>query len=104
MKTPHQAGVSLPRPPRRSVMAKTKQASQPRSKDTVKVAATPDPTASPGPRDRGPASDIGISSGDRKEIAQALSTYQSDAFTLCLKTRNFHWNVTGPRFSALHAM
>ena len=85
-------------------MAKTKQASKPRSKDTVKVAATPDPTASPGPRDRGPAIDIGISSGDRKKIAQALSTYQSDAFTLYLKTHNFHWNVTGPMFNALHAM
>ena len=55
-------------------------------------------------RDRGPAIDIGISSGDRKKIAQALSTYQSDAFTLYLKTHNFHWNVTGPMFNALHTM
>ena len=85
-------------------MAKPKQTSKPKSKDTVKVAATPDPTASPGPHDRGPAIDIGISSGDRKKIAQALSTYQSDAFTLYLKTHNFHWNVTGPMFNALHAM
>lgn len=84
-------------------MAKTKKTSKPKTKDRVK-AATPEPAASPGPGDRGPAIDIGISAGDRKKIAQALSTYQSDAFTLYLKTHNFHWNVTGPMFNALHTM
>lgn len=72
--------------------------------DSTRASATPNPAASPGPNDRGPAIDIGISSGDRKKISQALSTYQSDAFTLYLKTHNFHWNVTGPMFNALHNM
>ncbi|WP_372018731.1 Dps family protein [Pseudoxanthomonas sp. 10H] len=48
--------------------------------------------------------DIGIASGDRKEIAEGLSRYLSDAFTLYLKTHNFHWNVTGPMFNSLHNM
>ncbi|MCA8921312.1 MAG: DNA starvation/stationary phase protection protein [Planctomycetes bacterium] len=28
----------------------------------------------------------------------------ADSYTLYLKTHNFHWNVTGPQFQALHAM
>lgn len=65
--------------------------------------ATPDPAASPGPG-VGPAIDIGIEADDRKKIAQGLSSYMSDAFTLYLKTHNFHWNVTGPMFNSLHLM
>ncbi len=61
-------------------------------------------TASPGPADRGPAIDIGIDTADRKQIAQGLSVFLSDAYTLYLKTHNFHWNVTGPMFNALHNM
>ncbi|WP_238389831.1 Dps family protein [Pseudoxanthomonas koreensis] len=48
--------------------------------------------------------DIGIGASDRKEIAEGLSRYLSDAFTLYLKTHNFHWNVTGAMFNSLHAM
>ena len=28
----------------------------------------------------------------------------ADTYTLYLKTHNFHWNVTGPRFRELHLM
>ena len=85
-------------------MAKTKKASKPKQKKTAKAAAMPNPTASPAPGDRGPAIDIGIDAKDRKQIAQGLSTYLADAYTLYLKTHNFHWNVTGPMFNALHNM
>ncbi|GAB3315623.1 Dps family protein [Luteimonas notoginsengisoli] len=61
-------------------------------------------TASPGPGAGGPAIDIGIEADDRKQIAQGLSVFLSDAYTLYLKTHNFHWNVTGPMFNALHNM
>lgn len=61
-------------------------------------------TPSPGPNDRMPPVDIGIDAEDRKEIAQGLSEFLSDAFTLYLKTHNFHWNVTGQMFNALHNM
>jgi starvation-inducible DNA-binding protein len=47
---------------------------------------------------------IGISEGDRKEIAQGLSRLLADTYTLYLKTHNFHWNVTGPMFETLHLM
>ncbi|HET6395373.1 MAG TPA: Dps family protein [Pseudoxanthomonas sp.] len=48
--------------------------------------------------------DIGIDAGDRREIAEGLSRFLADAYTLYLKTHNFHWNVTGPMFNSLHAM
>ncbi|MDQ3288124.1 MAG: DNA starvation/stationary phase protection protein [Pseudomonadota bacterium] len=51
-----------------------------------------------------PAIDIGISAGDRKKIAEGLGNFLADSFTLYLKTHNFHWNVTGPMFNALHNM
>ncbi|REM96625.1 DNA starvation/stationary phase protection protein, partial [Mycobacterium tuberculosis] len=51
-----------------------------------------------------PNIDIGIKEGDRKKIADGLSAFQADAFTLYLKTHNFHWNVTGSMFNSLHTM
>lgn len=48
--------------------------------------------------------DIGIGAKDRKKIADGLSHFLADAYTLYLKTHNFHWNVTGPMFNTLHTM
>ena len=50
------------------------------------------------------AIDIGISAADRTKIAQGLSRLLADSYTLYLMTHNFHWNVTGPQFNALHNM
>ncbi len=47
---------------------------------------------------------IGISADDRKAIAEGLSHFLADSYTLYLKTHNFHWNVTGPMFNTLHLM
>ena len=46
--------------------------------------------------------DIGISDKDRANIAESLSRMLADSYILYLKTHNFHWNVTGPMFQALH--
>ncbi len=48
--------------------------------------------------------DIGIDAQERKTIAAGLSKLLADSYTLYLKTHNYHWNVTGPQFSTLHAM
>ena len=48
--------------------------------------------------------DIGIATDDRRRIAEGLSRFLADSYTLYLKTHNFHWNVTGPMFNALHVM
>ncbi|MFA5662684.1 Dps family protein [Castellaniella sp.] len=46
--------------------------------------------------------DIGISDQDRAAVVTELSRTLADTYTLYLMTHNFHWNVTGPMFSALH--
>ncbi len=48
--------------------------------------------------------DIGINKADREAIADGLSRVLADTYTLYLKTHGYHWNVTGPHFSALHVM
>lgn len=48
--------------------------------------------------------DIGIDADDRRAIATGLSHMLADAYTLYLKTHNFHWNVSGPMFNSLHLM
>lgn len=48
--------------------------------------------------------DIGIGQKDRKKIADGLSRLLADTYTLYLKTHNFHWNIEGPMFNALHTM
>ncbi|MGF1666037.1 MAG: Dps family protein [Acidimicrobiia bacterium] len=48
--------------------------------------------------------DTGISTADRKEIAEGLAHLLADSYTLYLKTHGYHWNVTGPMFRSLHLM
>jgi len=47
---------------------------------------------------------IGIDDKQRQAIVKLLSTLLADTYSLYLKTQNYHWNVTGPQFSALHLM
>ena len=62
-----------------------------------------DQTASRPPATRRPSI-----SGSARPIARrsptGLSRFLADSYTLYLKTHNFHWNVTGPMFNALHMM
>lgn len=81
-------------------MAKTK----PAKKKTAAPAKSPAGSKGLNPVASSSRIDIGIGAGDRKEIAEGLSRYLADAFTLYLKTHNFHWNVTGPMFNSLHNM
>jgi starvation-inducible DNA-binding protein len=48
--------------------------------------------------------EIGMSENHRARIAAELSKLLADTYTLYLTTHNFHWNVTGPMFTTLHAM
>ena len=47
---------------------------------------------------------IGLTEAERKGVSDAFTILLADTFTLYLKTHNYHWNVTGPHFSSLHAM
>ena len=73
-----------------------------RSKPATKPAKAR--AGSDAPRGDAPEIDIGIGGGDRRRIAEGLSRFLADSFTLYLKTHNFHWNVTGPMFNSLHVM
>ena len=48
--------------------------------------------------------DIGVNEKQRRKIADGLSHFLADSYTLYLKTHNFHWNITGPMFNTLHVM
>jgi starvation-inducible DNA-binding protein len=47
-------------------------------------------------------SDLGIEAGRR--IAAALNTLLADMFTLYMKTKNFHWHMSGPHFRDFHLL
>ncbi len=87
-------------------MAKTKsskpQSSKSESKQAKPILPASAKLAAAAPT--APNIDIGIGAGDRKKIADGLSHFLADSYTLYLKTHNFHWNVTGPMFNTLHTM
>jgi starvation-inducible DNA-binding protein len=39
-----------------------------------------------------------------KEVSEALNGILADAFALYLKTKNFHWHMSGPHFRDYHLM
>lgn len=41
---------------------------------------------------------------DVKDVAEALNGLVADAFVLYLKTKNFHWHVSGPNFRDYHLL
>lgn len=47
---------------------------------------------------------IGISETNLKKSASLLSIVLSDEMTLYVKTRKFHWNITGNSFMELHKL
>lgn len=47
--------------------------------------------------------EIGIPPKNRNAAIDILKGHLADLHVLYIKTRNYHWNVTGPRFQPLHA-
>ncbi len=45
---------------------------------------------------------IGLKESSRAKVLALLAHALADLGVLALKTRNFHWNVVGPRFNDLH--
>jgi starvation-inducible DNA-binding protein len=46
--------------------------------------------------------EIGVKDDARKKEVEMLNMRLCDEYVLYTKTRNYHWNVVGPRFSQLH--
>lgn len=47
---------------------------------------------------------LGLSSKSRDTVIALLARLLADEHVLYVKTRNFHWNVTGLDFGSLHAL
>jgi len=47
---------------------------------------------------------IGITDKNLQEIVKLLSAVLADEMTLYVKTRNFHWNVSGDSFMEVHRL
>jgi starvation-inducible DNA-binding protein len=45
-----------------------------------------------------------LGSNARKDLSGALTALLADVFALYLKTKNFHWHVSGPHFRDYHLM
>jgi len=45
-----------------------------------------------------------LASNRTQSVADALNGVLADAFTLYLKTKNFHWHVSGPHFRDYHLL
>ena len=46
--------------------------------------------------------DIGIDEKNRQEVVKLLQPVLANLSVIYTKTRNYHWNLTGPRFHTLH--
>jgi starvation-inducible DNA-binding protein len=47
---------------------------------------------------------LGIPDKDRAAVARLLQALLADLHVLYVKTRNYHWNVTGPHFNDYHKL
>ena len=45
-----------------------------------------------------------LTSNSARSVAEALNGILADSFALYLKTKNFHWHVSGPHFRDYHLM
>jgi len=45
---------------------------------------------------------LGMTDEQRTGVVQILNRLLADEYLLYTKTRNYHWNVTGPQFNELH--
>lgn len=48
--------------------------------------------------------EIGLDDRQRQAVVGILNRVLSDTYVLLVKTRNYHWNVTGQNFSELHKL
>ena len=45
-----------------------------------------------------------LKSNATKDVSGALNAILADTFALYMKTKNFHWHVSGPHFRSLHLL
>jgi starvation-inducible DNA-binding protein len=55
-------------------------------------------------RSTSPHTPSNLASDATREIAAAMNAILADVFTLYLKTKNFHWHISGPHFRDYHLL
>src|SRR6266571_2475773 len=55
-------------------------------------------------RSNGHGAPSDLSNNATRDIAAALNVLLSDVFALYLKTKNFHWHMSGPHFRDYHLL
>ena len=63
-------------------------------KTTVRAFPAPEQLATP----------TDLSSEDDQKVTEAINPLVADAFALYVKTKNFHWHLSGARFRDLHLL
>ncbi len=56
------------------------------------------------PKDKALMTPTSLKSEETKDIAVAMNGILADVFALYLKTKNFHWHMSGPHFRDYHVM
>ena len=51
-----------------------------------------------------PKINIGLTDEQRQGVVELLNNDLSDAYLLLIKTKKYHWDVTGPQFRTLHKL
>lgn len=75
---------------------------KPKTKDAKKINQKVISKGNPGPSDSADNINTGISEENSGQVAEALNEVLADEFVLYVKTLNFHWNIEGRDFHALH--
>lgn len=64
----------------------------------------PNPTAASTLRNAPLKTPTDLGTNERNDISGALTALLADVFALYLKTKNFHWHLSGPHFRDFHLM
>ena len=56
------------------------------------------------PQDASLKTPTDLKSGETRDIAVAMNGILADVFALYMKTKNFHWHMSGPHFRDYHVM
>lgn len=71
----------------------------------MKTAKTVSDTASLRPKQTAPLATPGdLGANTTREVTGAMNAVLADVFSLYLKTKNFHWHMSGPHFRDYHLM
>lgn len=62
------------------------------------------PTTTPGSAPATPSGQTPLGANGPQDLTPALNGLLADLFALYIKTKNFHWHVTGPHFRDYHRL